>query len=224
MAHYTLTAHKREITGKGAARKLRRDNQIPAVFYGPKSAPIKLAVDYAEMQGLMKNTSSGQTIIGLQIKSNGESDTKTVMLKELQVDPIKDIYLHADFYEISMDQEVTIDVPIRLMGIPQGVTDGGVLQHIRRQLSISCLPDKLVEAFEIDVSELNIGDSLHISDIALPEGITSMDEEHLTVAVVAAPTVVVEEEPEEEEEIEEGEEGAAEAEEGEAEAESSEES
>ena len=220
MAHYTLTAHKRGTTGKGAARKMRRDNQIPAVFYGPKSAPIMLAIDYSEMHGLMKNTSSGQTIIGLQIKSNGESETKTVMLKELQVDPIKDTYLHADFYEISMDQEVTIDVPIRLMGTPQGVTDGGVLQHIRRQLSISCLPDKLVDALEIDVSGLDIGDSLHIEDISLPEGITSLDEEHLTVAVVAAPTVA----PEEPEEEEEAEEEAAEAEETEAEAESSEES
>jgi large subunit ribosomal protein L25 len=124
------------------------------------------------------------------------------MLKELQIDPVEDIYLHADFYEISMDREVTVNIAVRLINTPSGVTKGGVLQHVRREITISCLPDNLVEHIDIDVSELAIGDSIHIEDVDLPEGITTAQEGHLTVAVVAAPTVIVEE-VEEVEELEE---------------------
>ncbi|OPX34391.1 MAG: hypothetical protein B1H12_10135 [Desulfobacteraceae bacterium 4484_190.2] len=122
------------------------------------------------------------------------------------MDPVKDIYLHADFYEISMDKEITVDVPIHLVNSPVGVTEGGILQHTRRKLNISCLPDKMIDALELDVSGLAIGDSLHVEDIELPEGIVSLEEGHLTVATVAAPTIVEEEEEEViEEELAEGE-------------------
>jgi large subunit ribosomal protein L25 len=122
------------------------------------------------------------------------------------MDPVKDIYLHADFYEISMDKKITVDVPIRLVNNPVGVTEGGILQHIKRELKISCLPGEMIDALEVDVSGLDIGDSVHVKDIDLPEGIVSLEEEDLTVAAVAAPTVA--EEPEEEvieEELAEGE-------------------
>jgi large subunit ribosomal protein L25 len=145
------------------------------------------------------------------------------MLKELLVDPIKDTYLHADFYEISMYKEITVAVPIHLLNTPIGVTNEGILQHVRRELTISCLPDKLIESLDIDVSGLDIGDSLHVRDIELPDGITTSEDGHLTIAVVAAPTVMPEEK---EEEVEEGEleEGELEEEAVKPEAESSEES
>jgi large subunit ribosomal protein L25 len=103
-----------------------------------------------------------------------------------------------------MDKELTIDVPIRLINTPVGVSNGGILQHVRREIAISCLPDKLVDFIEMDVSKLDIGESLHIRDIELPEGITSLQEEKLTVAVVNAPSVSAEEEEIEEIEEEEG--------------------
>jgi len=115
--------------------------------------------------------------------------------------------VHADFYEISMDKKITVNIPVQLINTPSGVTDGGILQHIRRQLSVTCLPDKLMSSLELDVSGMDIGDSLHIRDINFPEGVSCDDEEHLTVAIVAAPTIV--EEPEEDEET--GEEGEEEA-------------
>ncbi|MBW1850191.1 MAG: 50S ribosomal protein L25 [Deltaproteobacteria bacterium] len=155
-----LAARVRNSKGKGAARKLRRNNQVPAIFYGPNSEPIMLAV-------------------------------------ELLMDPIKDTCIHADFYEISMDKEITVPVPIRLLNTPNGVSEGGILQHVRRELTISCLPDKLMDSLEVDVSALEIGDVLHVRDIELPEGTKSVDEGHLTIAIVAAPTVQVEEEVEE---------------------------
>ncbi len=201
-----LVARVRKTKGKGAAKKLRNMAQIPAVFYGPKTESVMLAVDYPELERLLKQGSSDNVILDLQVQSDQGSETYKAIIKDLLIDPVKDIYLHADFYEISMDKEITVDVPIRLINSPVGVTDGGILQHIRRKLTISCLPDKMIDALELDVSSLAIGDSLHVEDIDLPEGIVSLEEGHLTVATVAAPTIVEEEEEEViEEELAEGE-------------------
>lgn len=207
-----LAAQVRKSKGKGAARRLRRDNKVPAIFYGPKTEPVMLAVDYPELSRIMKHSSGDNVIIDLQFQSDQGAETRKVMLKELLLDPIKNTCLHADFYEISMDKEITVGIPIHLINTPEGVALGGVLQHVRRELTISCLPSNLVDFFELNVESLQIGDSLHIRDIEIPEGITCIDEDHLTIAIVAAPTVVEEEEEEEEEGIEgeEGEEGAPE--------------
>jgi len=198
MTQPVLAAYIRKTTGKGAARKLRKNNQVPAVFYGPGTETVMLALDYPELEKLLKQASGENIILDLQVKSDKGTESKKAMLKDLQIDPVKDNYVHADFYEISMDKEITVAVPIQLLNIPIGITSGGILQHIRRELTITCLPDKLVDAFEIDVSGLDIGGSVHIRDIELPEGITSEEEDHLTVAIVAAPTIEVEEKEEEE--------------------------
>jgi len=212
MAKTVLAAQPRESTGKGAARKLRENNRIPAIFYGPETDTIKLSVDYPELESMLKQAASENIILDLKIKSGKRGETKKAMLKELQVDPIKDTYLHVDFYEISMTQEITVPIPIHLVNTPIGVTEGGVLQHVRRELTISCMPDDLPGPLEVDVSGLDIGDSLHIRDIVLPESIKLEEEDHLTVAVVAAPTVREEDLEEAEEELEV--EGEAEAEAG----------
>ena len=222
MAQSMLAAQVREKKGKGAARKLRQNEQIPAVFYGPNTESIKLTINYPELEGIIKKGGGENIILDLKITSEEGSETKKVILKELQVVPVKDNFIHADFYEISMDKEITVDIPIHLMNTPAGVTLGGILQQIRRELTVTCLPDKLVDSFEVDVSELEIGDSVHIKDIELPEGISCADEAHLTVAVVAAPSVKEEEEVEEEE-LEEEAEGESKEEASEPEAGSSEE-
>lgn len=207
-----LNARIRQSTGKGAARKLRRDDQIPAIFYGPNREPLMLVMDYPALEGIIKQSGGENIVLDLKLQSDGETQTWKAILKDLQVDPIKDTYLHADFYEISMDKEITVNIAIHLVNTPVGVEDGGILQHVRRELSVSCLPDRLIQALEVDVSQLEIGDSIHIRDLTLPEGITVLDEEDVTVAVVAAPTVEpVEVEAEEieeealEEEVAEGE-------------------
>lgn len=201
-----LVARVRKTKGKGAAKKLRKMAQVPAVFYGPKTESVMLAVDYPELERLLKQGSSDNVILDLQVQSDQGNETHKAIIKDILVDPVKDIFLHADFYEISMDKEITVDVPIRLVNSPVGVTDGGILQHIRRKLNISCLPDKMIDVLELDVSGLAIGDSVHVEDIDLPEGIVSLEEGHLTVATVAAPTVAEEAEEEViEEELAEGE-------------------
>ncbi len=201
-----LTARIRKSKGKGAAKKLRKMAQIPAVFYGPKTEPVMLAVDYPELKRLLKQVSSDNVILDLQVQSDQGTETRKAMLKDVLIDPVKDIYLHADFYEISMDKEITVDIPIHLVNSPVGVTEGGILQHIKRELKISCLPGKMVDVLEMDVSGLDIGDSLHVEDIDLPEGIVSLEEGDLTIATVAAPAVAEEAEEEAiEEELAEGE-------------------
>ena len=202
MVRYKLPVRIRDEKGKEAARRLRRNNQIPAVFYGPDATSLKLVANYPDLERIIKQTTGESIIFELQIENDKGSDTRIVMLKELQMDPVEDTYIHADFYEISMDRELTVNISVRLINTPAGVTKGGVLQHVRRELTISCLPDKLVDHIDVDVSGLEIGDSIHIEDINFPEGIKTTLESHLTVAVVAAPTVITEE-VEEGEEIEE---------------------
>ncbi|MFP3912018.1 MAG: 50S ribosomal protein L25 [Desulfobacteraceae bacterium] len=209
MSQPTLAAHIRTEKGKGAARKLRRSEKIPVIFYGPKTEPTPLAVDYPELIRIIKEGGSENAIFNLEFESEQGTETRKAMIKELMVDPVKDTFLHADFYEISMDTEITVSVVIRLRNTPVGVTNGGVLEHVRRELLVSCLPDKLVDALEIDVSGLEIGEAIHIEDIQLPEGIRTEEDGHLTVAVVSAPAAE-EEEAEEAEEALEGEEAEGE--------------
>ena len=216
MAKPVLNARTRQSKGKGAAKKLRRNKQIPAIFYGPNAQPVMLAVDYPELEGIMRQSAGENIVLDLRVQSDDGTETWSAILKELQIDPTKDTYLHADFYEISMDKEITVHVPISLINIPVGVEDGGILQHVKRELTVSCLPDKLPDVLELDVSKLEIGGSLHVRDIGLPEGITSLDEDHLTVAVLAAPTVMPEEVEEEEVEEEVAEEEEVEIEKAEA--------
>lgn len=205
MEHPVLTAQVRSHHGKGVARKLRRENKIPAIFYGPNTEPIMLTVGFSEMERLLRQATGENVILDLEVRADQGVETRRAMLKDLQTHPVRDTFLHADFYEISMDKEITVEIPIRLINTPVGVTNGGMLQHVRREVTISCLPDRLIDSFDVDVSQLGIGDSLHLKDIALPEGIRMEDEEHLTIAVVAAPTAMPEEEVEAEElaEIEE---------------------
>jgi large subunit ribosomal protein L25 len=157
-----------------------------------------LTVNYPEFERITKLSRGENAIFDLLITSHSGEETRKVILKELTTDPIENTYLHADFYEISMDKEITVNIPVRLVNTPVGVTNGGLLQSIRREMTVSCLPDKLIDSFEIDVSELDIGDSIHIRDITLPEGITCAEEGHITIAVVSAPGGGVEEEMPEE--------------------------
>ena len=207
MARYVLSARIREVMGKEAAKKLRREHLIPTNFYGPDSAPLMLTIQHSDMQKIMKQAAGKNTIFDLEIETENGNNTKIVMLKELQADPIKDTYLHADFLEISMNKEITVNVPIHLLNVPVGVTDGGILQQIRREILISCMPDKLVDFLELDVSELEIGATLSIGDIELPEGLKFAQEEKLPIASVLVPKIVEEEEEEEEEEEGEAAEG-----------------
>jgi large subunit ribosomal protein L25 len=199
-----LSSEIRDETGKGAARRLRSSGKLPAILYGAKTDPIMLAMDYSELKKTLSNRAAENIIFDLTINGEKKSQSKKVMIKEIQRDPVKREYLHVDFFEISMAKELEVDIPLDLLNTPIGVEQGGILQHIRREVRAACLPEDLVDKIEVDVSGLDIGQSLHIRDISFPPGLRSLDDEDMTVVTVVAPTVAAEvEEEAEEAEIEE---------------------
>ena len=208
----TLSATSRTEKGKGIARRLRREGKLPAVVYGHKTDPIALTIDAKQLFNLIGGKSEHK-LFGLSIAENGKPIEKTVMIKEVQIDPLKRTFLHVDFFEVSMDEEITLSLAIKLVGEAPGVEMGGILQQVRREIEIRCLPAQIPDSLEIDVSALNIGDSVHLNDVQLPEGIKVLDDVDLTIVTVLAPTVEKEPEPEEVE-GELAEEAAAAAEEG----------
>lgn len=207
-----LAAQSRTETGKGVARSLRRQALIPAVFYGPEVDPVPLILQSRDLEKLITTGAGENILIDLNIEDGKSTQSHRAMIKEIQVDPVKQNILHVDLYAISMDKKISVEVPITLTGTAVGVSDeGGILQQISRTLEISCLPDRIPEAFELDVTALAIGDSLHVSDLEIPEGVEVLAEDELIIASVVPPTVE-EIEPEVLEEEEEGEEVDEEAE------------
>jgi len=207
MATIQLDSKKRTTIGKGSARKLRSMGRLPVILYGPGTDSIMLSLDYKQLEKTLRGKSAESIIFDLRVDSNGKNNSKRVMIKEIQKDPVTRDYLHVDFYEISMEKELEVDIPVYLVNTPIGVSEGGILEHIRRELKISCMPKNLVDKIEIDVSGLDIGQSLHIEDISFPPGLKSIEDGNLTIATVVAPTIEEEkvEEEIEEEEIEEAE-------------------
>jgi large subunit ribosomal protein L25 len=157
--------------------------------YGHNTPSIPLTIELKQLLDLMRTGKSERKLFLLSIEGNGEPAEKTVMIKEIQVDPVQRNYLHVDFFEVAMDEEITLSIPIRLIGTPVGVEIGGVLQQVRRELSIRCLPSQIPDSIEADVSSLKIGDSVHLKDMQLPSGIKISDELDITIATVLAPTV-----------------------------------
>lgn len=202
-----LKVNMREAGGKGAARRLRAQGNVPAVVYGMGADTITLQVDERSLTAILRQ--GANQIIDL--KGPDGFEDRLVLLKELQQHPVSRQLIHADFYSVDTSKTIEVDVPIVLEGKCIGVEMGGVLDLVIRGLHVRCLPLAIPSSFSVDVSALNIGDSLHISDVALPDGVELAADPGLTLVQVATPRV--EETPEEEEE-EEGIEGEAVAVEG----------
>jgi large subunit ribosomal protein L25 len=171
--------------GNGPARVLRRDKKIPAVLYGPGIQPMLLTVNVPDLEKVIKDSKTDQVLVNL-IVENGGSVTKSAMIKDMQVDPVSNSFVHVDFYEIAMDRKINVMVPIRTIGNAAGVEVGGLLQIIRRELEVSCLPHHIPEVIEIDVTDLNIGDSIHVQEIGLPEHVDIATEANFTVLTVGS--------------------------------------
>lgn len=191
----TISARSRESRGKGAARQTRREGRIPAVLYGHGEDSVSLSVDANELQKLVHSISIENTIVDLDL---GSGEPYKVLIRELQRHPFRDEFVHIDFFHVAMDEKIQVEVPIVLIGTPTGVKNkGGVLDHQLRELEVFCLPGSIPEKIELDVSNLDIGDSIHVSDIQLPdvEILTELDR---AVVAVLAPTVMEVEEVAEE--------------------------
>jgi large subunit ribosomal protein L25 len=198
-----LKAQIRKTVGNGPARVLRRAGKVPAVLYGPKTEPVLLSIDSKDFEQILKESSVGSVLLNLQIQ-NGKTITRSAMIKELQTHPVSGNFLHIDFYEVDMQTKITAKVPVVAKGQSVGVEVGGLLQYVRRELDVLCLPTAIPEAIEVDITNLEIGDSIHVEDISLSGDIEIPADTNFTVVTVLAPKV--EEVPVEEEELEEGEE------------------
>ena len=175
--------------GKEAARRVRREGKIPAVLYGRKTPTFHLAVKPEELKKILTSGAKENTLIGLKVTGPGSDQVgaPVVMLKDLQVHPLTQSYLHADFYAVAMDEKIEIDIPIRLVGKAEGVKLGGIQQLAMREIRIRCLPTEIPEFLDVDISPLKIGDSLHVRDLAPPEKFEFVTERNFTVASVVPP-------------------------------------
>ncbi len=200
-ANATLSAAPREGNGKSAAHKLRAGGRVPAVVYGHGEETRSVSVDAHEVEQLFKRISVENTLITLTIEEGGRTKGGELraLVREVQTHPARATILHVDFYQIHAGERVFLDVPIHMIGTAAGVKAGGLLQHGLSELSVRCLADQIPEAFEVDVSGLEIGDSVHVRDLVIPDGVEVDTDGDITVCSVIPPVVAAVEEPAEEE-------------------------
>src|SRR5256885_7159672 len=179
----TLTAEKRDQGGKGPSHRLRAKGLIPAVCYGPYDKPLHVSVDPEAIQKAIATPHKFNTVIKLQI----DGETRTVLFKAFERDPVDGHMLHADFLEVRMDKEVVVNVPVILTGKPEGVTAGGILQQVARTLPVQCKPSDIPEKIEVDVSALKIAEALHIKEGKMPAGVQLKLRGDQTIAGVNVP-------------------------------------
>jgi len=181
-----LNATIRKTRGNGPARSLRREGRFPGVLYGPGTQPVMLSLNVRDFEHVVQKGNIRRTIFSLSIQ-NGSTVTKPAVIKELQTHPVSGQFLHVDFYEIDMNRKLRVMVPVVPKGKTKGEEFGGMLQIIEREIAVFCLPQEIPDSLEIDVSELGVGDALHVKDIALPGGVELPPGENYTVVTVISP-------------------------------------
>ena len=187
-----LAVERRDAIGRAAVRKLKARGVVPAVVYGGKEKPEPLQVLRRDVSVMLSHASGENILVELEIA--GENATRAALVQEVQHSPVGGDVLHIDFHAVSMDEKIEADVPLEPVGTANGVKNfGGLLEQSLRALTVSCLPRDLPDKITVDVSNLNIGDSIHVRDIKLPNGVAAKVQPELTVFSVLAP--IVEEEP-----------------------------
>jgi large subunit ribosomal protein L25 len=211
VADTSLAVEHRAGKGKGAARKLRAEGQIPAVLYGHGNDPVSLSLNSRALERLIQNSNAGlNTLIALE--GFQEVSGKQVMIKELQREAVRGGLMHADLLEINAHETLVVHVPIHTTGIAVGSTlAGGLVDHAHRELEVSCLVTAIPDELVVDISALDIGDSIHAGEITLPDGVELKTDPSVAVISVVAPAKVEEIEVEGEEAVEGEGEAAADA-------------
>lgn len=197
-----LAAEPRDETGKGPARQLRRNGRIPAVVYGGDMETMEISVDESEAIHLFEQISIENTLVDLKVQ--GEDEAFRTLVREVQAHPYKHELIHLDFYRITEGRAIEVAIPVHLEGIPVGVRESaGVLEQIVHELPVKCVPEKIPESIEFDVTELGMHEAIHVSDVELDEGVQVLLDPERTICTVVSPKVVVTEPEEaEEEEVE----------------------
>ena len=182
-----LAVEPRQLLGKEESGRMRRNGKVPGVFYGPGNQATSLSFDSREFQLKIAGL-EGSHLIQLTSQHPALQD-KMVILKEIQRHPVTSNVLHVDLYEVDINKTLTVTVPLHFVGKAEGVTAGGILQTLMREISVECLPRSIPEFTEIDVSHLKINDSIHIADIVLPPGVKAVFDTNEAVVTVTQPAV-----------------------------------
>lgn len=185
---YVLTAQKRETAGKGAARAIRREGQVPAVIYGDKQAPVSISINPKE---LWKQLHTGQTFFASTGEIQIGKDKETVICRDVQFHPVTDQPLHADFLRLGKNATITVEVPVTFVNEEksEGMKRGGVLNVVRHEIEVVCPATAIPESIEVDLAGLAVGDSVHISAVTLPKGVEpTITDRDFTICTVAAPS------------------------------------
>ena len=182
-----IQASAREVGSKQQARRLRRDGKIPAVLYGPKTPAVSLELNKKEFSSRVAGL-EGSHLVRLKSGSAAFAD-KVALVKDMQYHPITGEVIHADLYEVDLTARIQVHVPLHFVGKAAGVVRGGILQPIVRELEVECLPLDIPEFFEVEVAALDIGDSIHLGDLPMPEGVTVAYESNLALVSVVPPSV-----------------------------------
>jgi len=182
-----IQANARAAGGKNQARRLRRSGKIPAVLYGPKTQAVALELDKKDFSTRVALL-QGSHLVRLKSSVPALAE-KVALVKEMQFHPISGDVTHADLYEVDLAARIRVQVPLRFVGKAAGVTRGGILQPIVREVEVECLPMDIPGFFNVDVSALDIGDSIHGEEIQMPEGVTLVFESNFAVVTVVTPTV-----------------------------------
>jgi len=182
-----IQVEPRELGTKGKVRELRRNGKIPGVFYGPKTQTISLEINKKEFVARVSGL-EGTHLIRLKSESPLLAN-KVALVKEVQFHPVTEDVVHADLYEVDLAAKIQVKVPLHFVGKAVGVVRGGILQPVVREIEVECLPTDIPEYIDVEVSSLDIGHSLHITDLTLPEGVVPIYETELTLVTVVPPTV-----------------------------------
>jgi large subunit ribosomal protein L25 len=193
-----LQAATRTATGNSPARVLRRQGQVPAILYGPTSQPCMLSVKTHDMETIMKQGNVGRSIFNLVIDTGKEH--RAAMIKELQIHPVSRSLIHIDFYEVDMARRVRVNVPVTTTGKAVGVEMGGMLQIIRRELEVLCLPNAIPDSIVIDITNVDVGHSIHVEDIQVEGDVEIPHDVNFTVLTILSQKKAGEEGTEEGEE------------------------
>ena len=183
-----VEVNERTDLGKNASRRHRQRGDVPGVVYGLGRPPVSVAVGSRKIEHVLGLETGKNTIFTLALA--GQDRSRAVMIKALQRDPVTERLVHVDFVRVDLEREVTVRVPIRLVGIAEGVkNEGGIIEFVHRQLEISCLPGSIPEHIDIDVSALHVNQHLAVKDLTVPEKVTVVDDPETIVCVVAVPKV-----------------------------------
>jgi large subunit ribosomal protein L25 len=185
-----LKAQKRTSVGRNAIKKIKEKGLVPGVIYGSQTEPITLQIESRELTNVLAHASSEHVLVDLEIVDGIESTNRLALIQEVQHHPLKRELVHVDFHAVSATEKITSEVPIEAVGEALGVrTFGGLLEYSLRTLEVECFPQDLPDIVRIDVTNLNIGESLHVRDIHLPAGVEAITDEGLTVVSVVASRV-----------------------------------